>query len=331
MGILVRAKSSISGLVADLSTLTQAIANEATARDTSDGSLASLETTEKTNLVGAINEVKGTADSAATAGAGSLQKTANLTDVSDVAVARTSLEVMSATEVASAISAAKLDLGTNFTVASIEARDLLTNLDTADRVMVSDDGDGKWAMYTPTTVDEFGAAEGWIKMSDQDALENAISSASIKAAYELNDDTNAYTDADAAKVGFVTVTKAVDLDDVVLKADLAQTVGAGAEDVVASTAGVKAYVDSQMSAAGATPVLEGVVVAGSLITLTHAPKGGINGVMNFGTVRFVDEGSIAYDAPLVATGEPKEFTVSTDTLDQWTGKTVQVQYLYVTE
>ncbi len=331
MAILVRAKSSIFGLVADLSTLTQAIAAEATTRETADGVLASLTTTEKTNLVGAINEVSGVAESAATAGAGSLQKTANLSDLTDVEAARVTLEVMSDVEVAAAIQAAKLDLGTNFTVADIAARDLLTGLDVADRVMVINDGDGKWALYTPTSVGPEGAALGWIKMADQDSLENAISAPAIKAAYESNEDTNAYTDAAAAKVAFVTVTKAVDLDDVVLKANLAQEVGVGAADVAPSTAGVKAYVESQMAAAGATPLMENLVVALGLVTLTHTPKGAINGIMNFGTVRFVDEGGIAYDAPLVATAQPKEFTVSTDTLNQWDGKTVQVQYLYVAE
>ncbi len=329
MGILVRAKSSISGLVADLSALTQSIAAEATARGTADGDLATLTTTEKSNLVGALNEVKGVADTAAGVSATAMQKAANLSDVADVAVARTNLDVLSAAEVEAAIAQAKLDLGTNFTVADIAARDVLVGLDTADRVMVKDDGDGKWAMYTPTTVDGEGVAEGWIKMADQDSLENAISSASIKAAYELNDDTNAFTDAEKAKLGLVTATQAVDLDDAVLTANLLQVIGAGAADKVASTAGVKAYVDAGLATAGSTPILESLVVAGSMITLTHAPKSGLSGVMNFATVRLVDESGVAYDAPLVATGNVKEFTVSTDTADQWDTKTVQVQYLYV--
>lgn len=329
MGILVRAKSSISGLVADLSTLTQAIAAEATTRGTNDGDLATLTTTEKTNLVGALNEVKGVADTAATAGAASLKKDANLSDVADVAAARTNLDVLSADEVGAAIAKAKLDLGTNFTVANIAARDLLVGLDTADRVMVKDDGDGKWAMYTPTTVGGTGAAEGWIKMADQDSLENALSSASIKAAYELNDDTNAFTDAEKAKLGLVTATQAIDLDNAVLTGDLVQVIGAGAADVAPSTAAVKVYVDEGLATAGSTPILESLVVAGGLITLTHVPKGGLSGVMNFATVRLVDESGVAYDAPLVATGNTKEFTVSTDTTDQWDTKTVQVQYLYV--
>ena len=51
-------------------------------------------------------------------------------------------------------------------------------------------------------------------------LENSISKESIKAAYELNDDTNAYTDAEQAKVGFVSVTSAIDLDKVIQNDEL---------------------------------------------------------------------------------------------------------------
>lgn len=329
MGILTRAKSSISGLVADLDVINQAIATEATERKASDGDLTALTTTDKSSLVAAIVEVKGIADAAEAVGESSLQKAANLSDLADKAVARTNLEVLSATEVEAAIAEAKLALGTNFTAEDIAERDELTALDVADRVMVKDDGDGKWAIYTPTSVDGDGKPLGWIKLSDQDALENAISSQSIKAAYELNDDTNAFTDAEKAKLGLVSATKAVDLDDAVLTAALLQAIGAGAADKVASTAGVKAYVDAAMVTAGSTPILESLVVADGIITLTHAPKGALSGVMNFATVRFVDVGNIAYDAPLVATANPKEFTVSTDTANQWDGKTVQVQYLYV--
>lgn len=325
MGIIVRAKSSISGLVVDLQALNTAIETEATTRATNDGDLSQLVTTEKTDLVSAINEVQAIAVAAGSSDT-ALQKAANLSDLVSVPTARTNLQVMSTTEVEAAITAAKLALGTNFTVADITARDLLTDLDPSDRVMVIDAGDSKWALYSPTTVDGDGKPEGWILLNDQNALENAMSAASIKVAYESNADTNAFTDAEKAKVGFITVTEAIDLDDAVLTANLAQTIGAGAANVVPSTAAVKAAIDAVVSV---TPVLENLVVAvGGLITLTNAPVGALNGVMNFGTVRYIDETGVAYDAPLVATAQPKEFTISTDTVNQWDTKTVAVQYLH---
>lgn len=325
MGIIVRAKSSISGLVVDLQALNTAIETEATTRATNDGDLSQLVTTEKTDLVRAINEVQAIAVAAGSSDT-ALQKAANLSDLVSVPTARTNLQVMSTTEVEAAITAAKLALGTNFTVADITARDLLTDLDPSDRVMVIDAGDSKWALYSPTTVDGDGKPEGWILLNDQNALENAMSAASIKVAYESNADTNAFTDAEKAKVGFITVTEAIDLDDAVLTANLAQTIGAGAANVVPSTAAVKAAIDAVV---GVTPVLENLVVAvGGLITLTNAPVGALNGVMNFGTVRYIDETGVAYDAPLVATAQPKEFTISTDTVNQWDTKTVAVQYLH---
>lgn len=327
MSIIVRAKSSIKGLVVDLETLTAAIQAEATTRSQNDGDLATLSTTEKGNLVAAINEVKTQVDAAAGADT-ALLKADNLSDVADVATARTNLGVMSTTQVEDAIIDAKLALGTNFTVDDIAARDAMVDLDPADRVLVKDAGDGKWALYSPTSVDAAGKPEGWFKLADQASLENSMSAAGIKEAYESNPDTNAFTDAEKAKVGFITVTKAIDLDDVVLVSELAAEVGAGDVAVAASTAAVKAAIDAIVPPESLKPIIERLVVAGNDITLTHVPSGGVAGVMNFGTVRFLDDDGISYDAPLVATADTKVFTISVDTTGQWDTKTVQVQYLY---
>lgn len=87
--------------------------------------------------------------------------------------------------------------------------------------------------------------------------------------------------------------------------------------------------DAAVSTGGAVPKVEFATVTAGKITLTHAPKEGINGIMNFSTVRYTDANGVSYDAPVVATGVAKEFTVSTDTAGQWDGFSVQVQYLYV--
>jgi len=327
MAILKRHKSSIAGLVDDLTSIRQSVQTEQEARIASDGDLAALVTTNKENLVVAINELAGNVtDSASTA----LQKASNLSDLTDLDAARAVLDVLTAGEVSEQIDAARLALGSNFTVADLTERDALTGLDENDRVFVRDDGDTRWAMYKPAVVGEDGVVTEWVKLSDQDALENSISAAGIKASYESNEDTNSFTDEAQAKVANLSVTAPVDLDDAVFKASLEQDLAAAAPEANApSAAAVKAYADRAAIEGGAVPTLESVVVTDGTITLASAPKAGVAGVMNFATVRFISEDGVAYDAPVVATADPRVFTVSTDSANQWDGNTVQVQYLRV--
>lgn len=305
MAILKRAKVSIAGLPEDLQQINQNI-----------GTLAELNTEVKTSLVAAVNEVAGRNVDLS----GLLRIDQNLSDLGDVAVARTNLGVMSAVEVADAIQTAKLAIGANHTVANITARDALGGLGENDRVMVQDDGDGKWAIYTPSEV-VAGEALGWVKLMDQDSLENAISAPAIKAAYESNVDTNAFTDAEKAKLSVALVA-----------GDIATGLNEMSTDAeVASAAAVVNYVQAQVGAIGPgiAALLENVVVTAGAITLSHAPAGGVSGVMNFGTVRYINGEGVAFDAPVVATADATVFNVSTDTAGQWDGFSVQVQYVYI--
>lgn len=95
---------------------------------------------------------------------------------------------------------------------------------------------------------------------------------------------------------------------------------------------LKAYIDNAAKAGGALPTLESVVVASDRIVLSHAPKGGIGGVMNFATARYIDNSGVAYDAQVLIDNNDasgKTLIVSVDTSGEWDGKSVQVQYLYV--
>jgi hypothetical protein len=99
-------------------------------------------------------------------------------------------QIATAAFVQSEINSAALALGTNFSVADIAARDSLQNLVVGDVVFVADDGDGKWAQYKVTAIGPFT----FLKIMDQDIFLNALSAADVKAAYESNADTNAFTD-----------------------------------------------------------------------------------------------------------------------------------------
>ena len=326
MAILMRHKSSIFGLETDLLNLSTSISNEASARQAADGDLALLSTTAKSDLVSAVNELFTTAGEVSNA---SLQISQNLADLADAAAARTNLGVYSTGEVDTAISQAQLAMGTNFNAPDIASRDAMTGLDVADRVFVADDGDTKWALYKVGTVDASGAGTSWLKVMDQDALENSISKEAIKTQYEMNPDTNAFTDAEQTKVGFVSVTQAIDLDDAVLKAELVQDLATSSPvDQAVSAAQVKAYAEEAARLGGSSTAKEELVVTSGAITLTNAPKDGVASVMNFGTVRYTDANGVSYDAPVVGTADPLVYTVSTDTAGQWDGFTVQVQYSY---
>jgi hypothetical protein len=77
-------------------------------------------------------------------------------------------------------------------VATIAARDAYKVPKVPFNVFVTDDGDGRWALYGATST---GVNATFVKLSDPDLLNAAMSPAQIKAAYESNDNTNVLTDA----------------------------------------------------------------------------------------------------------------------------------------
>lgn len=121
--------------------------------------------------------------------------------MTNVAVARTNLGIYSAAEVDLAISEAKLALGSNYSVTDIAARNALVKLTVGDNVFVVNDGDGKWASYVVTAItDGNGSTATFEKIMDKDVYLNAISAEAVKSAYEMNDNTNAFTDAEKAQL-----------------------------------------------------------------------------------------------------------------------------------
>ena len=140
-----------------------------------------------------------------------MKKASNLSDVSNVTTSRSNLSVYSIAEVDALIAGT----GNAKSVATIAARNALTNLNISDRVFVTNDGDGNWAIYIVTAIGSpnNGTNATWEKIADQDSMNNALSAAAVKTAYESNGNTNAFTDAEQNKVGFITVTQAVNLDN----------------------------------------------------------------------------------------------------------------------
>lgn len=102
-------------------------------------------------------------------------------------------------DVLSALAAAATE---KVVVANIAARDALVIGGGGSKLaFVSDDGDGKWALY-------HGIANGsgvvtWVKISDPDLLNAVMSNAQIKAALLANADTHVLSDVEYAKVGTI--------------------------------------------------------------------------------------------------------------------------------
>lgn len=146
-----------------------------------------------------------------------IKKANNLSDV-NAASARGNLDVYSRAEVQNLVAGAE----DAYSVASLTARGALTGLKVSDRVFVTNDGDGKWALYIVTAItDGKGSTSTFTKVADEDLFTNALSKEAVKSAYESNANTNAFTDAEKTKVGHLSVSQAVDLDT--MESDLAST------------------------------------------------------------------------------------------------------------
>lgn len=146
-----------------------------------------------------------------------VKKANNLSDV-NAASARGNLDVYSRAEVQNLVAGAE----DAYSVASLTDRGALTGLKVSDRIFVTNDGDGKWALYIVTAItDGKGSTSTFTKVADEDLFTNALSKEAVKSAYESNANTNAFTDAEKTKVGHLSVSQAVDLDT--MESDLAST------------------------------------------------------------------------------------------------------------
>ena len=219
-----------------------------------------------------------------------LMKTNNLSDVNNVAQARTNLDVYNKAEVDALISGAQ----NGFSVPDIPARDALTGLHVADRVFVSDDGDGKWALYLVTAVTNGnGSTSSFQKVADQDLFDNALTATAIKTAYESNADTNAYTDAAKQKVDYISVTQPVDLDNLESQVSTnvtnINTAQATASNALSAANAAQATANSKEDEFTETKESFSGIVAPAgqnfVVNLSHPIKTGFEVLVFFGPVR----------------------------------------------
>lgn len=312
MGILQRAKSTIYGLNADLAALALADATELARAQAAEAALTKAVADEKQRAEAA---------EAALQAAVEAETAARVAAVLAEEVAREA-----------SIEAAKLALGTSYRVADRAERDALVQLTMNDTVRVLDDGDGKWVVYQPSAVDAGGVATDWDVLMDADTYLNANTKEAIKSAYESNADTNAFTDAEQAKVGFISITKARDLDKLIQSDELVvDGTLANVTDVqIASAQAVKVFVAETVRVGGAVFKTESLVVSNDKILLAFAPKDGL--VFNFNTVRHVDGNGVAYDIPVMRDPSDlsgKTYILSPDLTGEFDTKAVLVQYAHV--
>lgn len=177
-----------------------------------------------------------------------VKKANNLSDVT-ASTARTNLDVYSKNEVQNMVAGAK----DAYSVADQTAKNALTDLKISDRVFVTNDGDGKWALYIVTSITNGnGSTSTFSKIADEDIFTNAISKEAIKTAYESNGNTNAFTDSEKSKLGNISVTQAVDLDQVETDTATALTNAANAQSTANSATTAASSAQSTANSAAST-------------------------------------------------------------------------------
>jgi len=298
--LITRAKSSISGLNADLTALYAADATELARAEAAElvltNNLAAEAVTARAAELLLTNNLTAEA-SRATAAEGVLQTAITAEETARIAA-------VSAEETARIAGDAGLQTQINNVLSNVDgvALNSLTEIVTAFQAADSD-LNGAITTLASTASTALAAEATTARAAELLLTNNLASEASTARAAELVLTTNL-----AAEVS-------------------ARTAADSALDVA-----LKAYADNAATQGGSLPKLETLVVSANKIVLSKAPKSGVNGIMNFATVRYIDGSGVAYDAPVFIDGSDvsgKTYTISVDTSGQWDGFSVSIQYLYV--
>lgn len=349
MAVLMRHKNNVYGLVNDLNTLQTNIDNEKLRAEGVEGTLTSLTTTDKTNLVSAINELKllagdGVQEVQDALDAEILRATtaegALTTAINDEVLRATGIE----TDLDNRLGVIESGLMSGiFWKASFDTLAELESALSANEATI----ESGWAYYVKSEND------GYVVVPENDG-DYVPASWTSKSLIKFAD----YTELS----GLVTTEKdrAIAAEGVLATADTTIKVGAGLEvdgtysantlanytstatslkdadnkldaaikDLEDNTYS-KTETDSLIAAGGAIFITETLTVIDDKITLSNAPKNGM--IFNFGTVRHIDSNFISYDIPVTVTATPggQEFLLSADASGQFNTKSVIVQYAYV--
>ncbi len=349
MAVLMRHKNNIYGLVNDLTTLQNNIDAEALRATTVEGNLNDLTTTDKTNLVSAVNELKTLAGTGVQGVQDALDaEILRSTNADNKLTEDLASEITRATEAETALDD-RLDIIEAGLVAGIfwkASFETLADLELAlssnetttetgwayyvksenDGYVVVAENDGDYVPSTWTTKSlikfaDYTELSGLVNterdraIAAEGVLTGEITTIKTNAGLEVN---GSYA-ADALTNYLSTATSLKDADK---KLDAA--IKALDDDTYS-----KAETDSAIAAGGAIFITETLTVLSDKVTLSYEPKNGM--IFNFGTVRHVDNNFVSYDIPVTvtATAGGKEFLLSADASGQFDSKSVIVQYAYV--
>lgn len=331
MALIVRSQSSISGLNASLNALQSNIDAGNTA-----ASQALAAATLATNTSLTTEQTRAEAQEASLLNT-SAQKSANLSDLVSASAARTNIDVFSKEETTSAITTAKLSLGTNINVADLAGRNALVNLNTSDTVTVLSDSSavvpGQWVKYGVGSVDgTTGGGTSWVVLISQNEYLQANSKESVKSSLLSNANTNVMTDAEKTVLDFIAATQAVNLDTAILSTNLNTdaTFATPVDTQVPSAKAISTFVGNSVRLGGAVNLTESLVVANNRIVLSQVPKNAM--IFNFGTARTFDSNGNTVDCPVypdTTDASGKTYVLSVDTSGQLNGSSVAIQYQYV--
>jgi len=300
MAVIIRNKSTIYGLVSDLATLQAADATE----------LARAQAAELVLTNNLVSE-------ASTARAAEFLLTNNL--AAEAAAARAA-ELVLRNDLATELAARIADVDAEEAARIAGDADLQSQINN-----VLSNVDGAALDSLTEVVAAFQAADS--------TLNGAITSLSSTASTGLTTEVNRATAAELVlRTDLASEVSRAVAAELVLTTNLSQEVADRTAADSDLDIALKAYADNAATQGGSLPMFESLMVSSSKIVLTKAPKSGINGIMNFATVRHIDTNGVAWDAPISVDGTDisgKTFIVSTDAAGDWDGKSVQIQYLYI--